>query len=236
MSTTMPSHFPAHSAAAETFSVGQTSPPSAWTVADVLSRVGNVPPERIRVNPAPGTATIQDVIDLDDHEDRLCELVDGILLEKAMGYEESNLAARIIFLVQVYLEKNNIGKIAGEAGMMEVLPNQVRIPDISFIRWERYRNRKNPKAGAPFMAQDLAIEIISPSNSKGEMERKLRDYFTAGVRLVWYIDPATRSAKTYTGPDQCVDVAENDSLSGGDVLPGFELPLKELFKQIEEPK
>jgi Uma2 family endonuclease len=236
MSTTTPTHFPAQPADLGTLSIGKTLTPSAWTVADVLARVGNVPPERIRVNPAPGTATIQDVIDLDDHQDRICELVDGILLEKTMGFEESNLALVLARKLGNYVEKHNLGTMAGEAGMMEILPNQVRIPDISFICWERYRNRKNPKSGAPFMAPDLAIEIISPSNSKGEMERKLHDYFTAGVRLVWYIDPATRSAKAYTAPEQCLEIAENGSLSGGDVLPGFELPLKELFKQIEEPK
>ncbi len=64
------------------------------------------------------------------------------------------------------------------------------------------------------------------------MQRKLRDYFTAGVRLVWYIDPGTRSAKSYTGENQCVEVAESQSLSGGDVLPGFELPLSELFAKV----
>jgi Uma2 family endonuclease len=236
MSTTTPTHFPAHPANLETLPIGKTLLPSEWTVADVLSRVGNVPPERIRVNPAPGTATIQDVIDLDDHQDCPCELIDGILVEKVMGFEESRLAMELAFILRSYLEQNQIGILAGEDGMMEILPHHVRIPDICFIRWERYRNRKNPKSGAPFMAPDLAIEIISPSNSKGEMDRKLRDYFTAGVRLVWYIDPATRSAKAYTAPEQCVEVAENGSLSGGEVLPGFELPLKELFARIEESK
>ena len=65
------------------------------------------------------------------------------------------------------------------------------------------------------------------------MERKLHDYFTAGVRLVWYIDPRTRSAKSYTAENQFVELAESQSLSGGDVLPGFELPLRELFAKVE---
>ncbi len=65
------------------------------------------------------------------------------------------------------------------------------------------------------------------------MQRKLRDYFAAGVRLVWYIDPRTRSAKSYTGENQCVEVSESQSLSGGDVLPEFELPLGELFAKVQ---
>jgi Uma2 family endonuclease len=61
------------------------------------------------------------------------------------------------------------------------------------------------------------------------MQRKLHDYFTAGVRLVWYIEPRTRTARAYTAEDQCVELGERDSLSGGEVLPGFELPLQDLF-------
>ena len=61
------------------------------------------------------------------------------------------------------------------------------------------------------------------------MERKLRDYFTAGVRLVWYIDPKTRTARVFVAPDAGTPVDENGSLSGGDVLQGFDLRMKDLF-------
>ena len=82
------------------------------------------------------------------------------------------------------------------------------------------------------MAPDLAIEVLSAGNTAAEMQRKLRDYFTAGVKLVWYIDPATRSAKSYTAEDKFIAVDESGSLSGGDVLPGFELPLGALFDKV----
>jgi Uma2 family endonuclease len=65
------------------------------------------------------------------------------------------------------------------------------------------------------------------------MQRKLQDYFAAGVRLVWYVDPRTRTATVYTGPEQCTLFGESDVLSGGDVLPGFGLPLRALFAEIE---
>ena len=61
------------------------------------------------------------------------------------------------------------------------------------------------------------------------MQRNLHDYFTAGVRLVWYIDPRTQTAKAFTAEDQCVDLSPQQSLSGGEVLPGFQLPLSDLF-------
>ena len=68
------------------------------------------------------------------------------------------------------------------------------------------------------------------------MDRKLHDYFTAGVQLVWYIDPDSRTARVYTSPEQCRVLTEDDSFSGGDVLPGFELPLRTLFADLEPPR
>jgi Uma2 family endonuclease len=67
------------------------------------------------------------------------------------------------------------------------------------------------------------------------MERKLRDYFAAGVRLVWYIDPRSRTARAYTSPDKGEELTDQGSLSGGDVLPGFELSLSDLFAEIDLP-
>lgn len=78
----------------------------------------------------------------------------------------------------------------------------------------------------------LAVEVLSPGNTEGEMQRKLRDYFAVGVRLVWTIDPVTRTARAYTSPEQGSSYTEAGRLSGGEVLPGFELPLRELFAEI----
>jgi len=89
------------------------------------------------------------------------------------------------------------------------------------------------KVPIPAMAPNLAVEILSEGNTPGEMERKLRDYFAAGVRLVWYIDPRSHTARTYTTPDKCEVLTEQGILSGGDVLPGFELSLAELFAEID---
>ena len=67
-------------------------------------------------------------------------------------------------------------------------------------------------------------------------KRKLREYFQAGVRLVWYIKPKTRTARVYTAEHEWTEIGPNDSLSGGTVLPGFELPLAQLFARIEGPR
>jgi len=214
--------------------VAASSPPIVWTtVADLFEQLGQVPPDRIRLVPTPGTATEQDVLDLVDHADCICELVDGVLVEKTMGYTESVLAGVIIRLLGGFVEEHNLGFVSGEAGMLRILPRQVRIPDVAFVSWERFPNGKLPKTPIPAVAPDLAVEVLSDSNTEGEMRRKLQDYFTAGVRLVWYVDPRTRTASVYTSPEQCMVFDENGTLTGGDVLPGFELSLKQLFAKID---
>jgi Uma2 family endonuclease len=82
----------------------------------------------------------------------------------------------------------------------------------------------------------LAVEILSQSNTEQEMDRELREYFQAGVELVWYIEPQSRTARVYTGVRGWTQIGPNDSLLGGEVLPGFALPLARLFARVEAPR
>jgi Uma2 family endonuclease len=208
--------------------------PANWTVADLVASLGGIPLDRIRVSPPFGTATEKDVLEVERQTGCPCELIDGTLVEKTMGYYESFLAARINHLIQMFLATHDLGIVLGADGTLRILPRQVRVPDVCFISWDRFPNRRLPAEPIPSLAPDLAIEVLSTSNTEGEMQRKLHDYFTAGVRLVWYIDPQTRSAKSYAAEDQLVTVDESGSLSGGDVLPGFELALSKLFAKVGE--
>ena len=205
----------------------QTS--TEWTFADVLTHLGGIPLERIRAYPPPGSATEKDVLEIESRTGRICELIDGVLVEKTMGYYESRLAAIIIHLIEAFLEGHDLGIVLAPDGTLQILPGQVRIPDVCFLSWEKFPDRELPRQPIPAVAPDLAIEVLSTSNTEGEMQRKLQDYFTAGVRLVWYIDPESRNAQAHTSPTESVTISEKQSLSGGDVLPGFELPLAELF-------
>lgn len=212
------------------------SPPTAVgdrTVADLLKRLGGVPPERVLLVPAPGTATEKDVVELDDHADRICELIDGVLVEKAMGTYESAVAIALAYFLKEHLRRRRLGVVLGEAGLLRILPGQVRVPDVAFVSWERLGTRKLPREPIWGVAPDLAVEVLSKGNPKGEMERKLRDYFAAGVRLVWYIDPKKRTAKSYTALDHCESIGEDGALSGGEVLSGFTLSLRDLFAEAE---
>lgn len=214
------------------------APPTEWTIADVQARLPGFPAHRIRIYPTPGTATERDVLEAEARSDRICELIDGTLVEKTMETYESMLAFALGYFLQRYLDTNNLGALAGEAGLLKILPGQIRAPDVSFIRWERLPGRHSPKAKPPIyaIAPDLAVEILSKGNTKAEMKRKLRDYFQAGVRLVWYIEPKTRTARAYTAVREWTEIGPNDSLTGGEVLPGFQLQLAQLFARVEGPR
>jgi Uma2 family endonuclease len=202
------------------------------TMADLLKDLGNISPRRIRMHPAPGTATERDVIRIHDRTDRLYELVDGVLVEKIMGYTESSLAMRLGSFLFNFAEEHDLGNVTGPDGTTRLMPRLVRIPDVSFVAWDRLPNRELPDEPIPDLAPDLAVEILSKGNTKGEMERKLREYFLAGVRVVWLVDPQTRTVQVFTASDQSVRLTEEQTLDGGDVLPGFTLPLRKLFARL----
>jgi Uma2 family endonuclease len=212
------------------------APPTEWTIADVQARLAGFPADRIRVYPTPGTATEQDVLDAEARSNRICELIDGTLVEKTMASLESALAAALIHFLYLYADTRTLGMVLAPDGMLKILSGQIRVPDVSFIRWERFPGRRPFKTPIFPVAPDLAVEILSKNNTAEEMDRKLHDYFTAGVRLVWYIEPATRTARAYTGVDQWSEVGVGDSLVGGEVLPGFALPLGQLFDWVDAPR
>ena len=207
-----------------------TESPPIETLADLLKRLGDIPPSRVLLRPYPGTATEKDVIAAAEApRKRLCELVDGVLVEKTVGYEESNLTQLLSYFLVGFVRQHDLGSILGPDGALRLVPGLVRIPDISFICWDRLPGRKHPKNAIPDLAPDLAVEVLSKGNTRKEMDRKLRDYFAAGARLVWYVDPKSRTVRVFTGVAQSVVLHEADVLDGGDVLPGFRLPLGELF-------
>jgi Uma2 family endonuclease len=199
------------------------------TAAELVQKLGNVPLERICLTPPPGMATERDLLAAMRRSDRLYELVDGTLVEKAMGLSESMIAAQIIRLIGNFATAHDLGIPAGADGAIRLLKGLVRMPDVSFFCWEKLPGRVLPAEPIP----DLAVEVISETNTPEEMERKLREYFLAGVRLVWMIDPRKRTAEVYTSPDApAASVAETQALDGGSVLPGFTLPLAELFAHL----
>jgi Uma2 family endonuclease len=206
---------------------------SIKTLADLLDRLGGVPLERIRFRPFPGTATVQDVIDIHRQEGKLCELMEGVLLEKVMGYNESSLAVFLAGLLNAFVIPRNLGLVTGPDGTMELMADLVRIPDVAFTSWQRLPGRQRPTDPVPFLAPNLAVEILSRSNTPGEMAVKRQDYFTAGVELLWEIDPNARTVAVYTSVADVTTLTAADILDAGLVLPGFTLPLQDLFAELD---
>jgi Uma2 family endonuclease len=203
------------------------------TLADLLERLGRVPLDRIRFCPPPGTATERDVLEIAAHEDRLCELVDGVLVEKPMGYGESVLAIFIGSMLGNFVRPRNLGHVTGEQGMVRLFPGLVRIPNVAFASWDRFPHRRWTGEPIPDLVPDLAVEVISESNTPAEMNIKVGEYFSAGVRLVWLIDPQSRTVTTFKGADDFRVLQVRDTLDGGNVLQGFTLSLSELFAELD---
>lgn len=204
------------------------------SLAELVERLGAIPLSRIRVRPVFGSATEEDVLKaLEAPRKRICELIDGVLVEKAMGYSESLLAALLITLIDRFVRPRNLGLVTAPDGTIRLWAGRVRIPDVSFTSWDRIPGRRRPEMPIPELAPDLAVEILSESNTRAEMQLKRADYFSVGVRLVWIIDPETRTAEVYTSPDSFQTLRETDTLDGGEVLPGFTMSLREFFAELD---
>jgi Uma2 family endonuclease len=158
-----------------------------------------------------------------------------MLLEKTVGALESYLAMRLGHLIQIFLDATNLGIVLGSQGMLRLAPGLIRIPDVSFISWGRFPEGTLPEESVWGLSPDLAVEIISPSNTREEMERKLRDYFDTGVHRVWYAYPDSREIRVYSAADAYETMGPGQTLDAGDVLPGFQLDVQAFFTKPGPP-
>ncbi|MEM6313674.1 MAG: Uma2 family endonuclease [Planctomycetota bacterium] len=208
---------------------------SGLTAADLfqLQRdLGGVPLERIIVHPLPGTATEDDVVRLDNHFDILAELVHGTLVRKTMGYREGLIEVLITTILTNYVRPKKLGVVAGSAGMLKMATGNVRIPDVSFVRREDLPNGQVPSEPVPLLRLSLAVEVLSQANTDDEMATKINEYFESGSELIWLVNPADRTVRIYDAPDapnRFRQITATDTLDGGNVLPGFEVKVAELF-------
>ena len=166
----------------------------------------------------------------------MCELVDGVLVEKALGFRESYFTAVLLRFLVDFVYQNNLGIVLTPDTTMKLFPDLIRAPDVSFFSWDRLPGGKVPEEPVPAVAPDLAVEILSKSNTRKEMDRKVGEYFASGVRLVWLIDPKKKTVQVYTDPQTKRTLHEQDTLDGGDVLPRLSLNLAEFFTPPNAPR
>ena len=203
------------------------------TLGELVRRFGNMPAQRIRFERIP--ATEFDVEELDSDEGRLYELVDSVLVEKVMALLESMIAVIISAELFRFIKGKSLGIVTGADGMMRLAPGLIRIPDVAFIRKAQFPGGRVGTDPIPDIHPDLAVEVLSPSNTVEELDEKLIDYFRSGTELVWYVEPDSRSVLVFTDPDRAnaVRLSVADTLDGGTVLPGFTLAVAALFAELD---
>jgi Uma2 family endonuclease len=178
-------------------------------------------------------ATVDDLWAL-SHTGQHCELVRGVIVEMTpAGNLHGIIALEIGFLLRTYVKAHDLGYVtAAETGfVLSAEPATVRAPDVGFIAKARMPQPIPEKyfPGAP----DLAVEVISPGDSATDTRDTVLDYLRAGTRLVWIIYPTLRSADVYRSTETAQLVNSDGTLDGGDVLPGFTLPLRDVFQSVE---
>ncbi len=161
------------------------------------------------------------------------ELWDGELRRvPSAGIEASSIAANLIFLILQVVRGKRLGVVTGADGSYLLFRDDGRdtvvVPDVAFIRWDRLPNGKMIKRYSP-VPPDLAVEVQSPTDEPGEMTAKRALYARAGLRLLWWVDPATRTVTVHRPGHTPVTLTETDTLDGADVLPGLTIPVAEIF-------
>lgn len=169
-------------------------------------------------------------------EDRLYEVVDGRVVEAMpMGAFETHCAGLLFLAIADHLRRHRIGRVEMEMLFrLSVERKLERRPDLAFVSYERWpAGRPIPRVAAWPVVPDLAVEVVSPSNSADHVMEKLVEYFAAGVRAAWVIYPIHGIIQVYDAVDRVSIMTPGGTLDGGIVLPGFRLPLVALFGDEE---
>jgi Uma2 family endonuclease len=177
---------------------------------------------------APRTMTIEEFSEFEG--DTPCDLIDGELVEMAAGARHGMIASAINIRIGIYLLEHIIGRtfMAETTFVLSVTGRTAVRPDAAFLRNERIPPPSELSNDVPY-APDLAVEVVSPSDRASAVNRKVQAYLEAGTLLVWVVDPIRQTVLSYSIDGRVRFYGATDTLDGGEVLPGFALPLTELF-------
>ncbi len=203
------------------------------TVVELAARVGPVPFYRVRTDPSPGTATEEDVLRIQCEEDRICELIDGVLVEKAVSDQTAGLASEIVRMLGNVVVPGRLGWIRGPDGFVRLFGTQLRAPDVSFVRRDQRAEQPLLDEGFSDVAPALAVEVCSPGNTVEELEQKRTEFFTAGTELFWIVYPDRQVIEVSTSSEGHTILGRDDTLDDGAVLPGFSVRVGDVFDAID---
>jgi Uma2 family endonuclease len=163
-------------------------------------------------------------IDAAEQRDRHFELIEGTVIEKMASFTPSRIAMRIGRFLANF--GDDIGYVTGADGSYILSPHDEFMPDVGFILRARLPTPPEREVEGP---PDLAVEVKSPTDNKRDMRMKAETYIRLGTRMVWLVFPDEQRVEVYLSGRDVIELAIDDVLEGGDVLPGFELPLRDLF-------
>lgn len=159
------------------------------------------------------------------------ELVKGELIRMApAGFLHGEVAMNIGARLHEHVKRNKLGSVyAAETGFVLAQdPDTVRAPDAAFIRQERVEKAEKTKGywiGPP----DLALEVVSPGDTVSEVEEKVAEWLDGGTRMVWVVSPKLHTVTVYRSLTDIVTLTQKDTLDGGDVVPGFQILVTDIF-------
>jgi Uma2 family endonuclease len=174
---------------------------------------------------------IEELARLPDGEEIL-ELRAGLLVAEPLpGFRHGRIAAAMAELLRAHVREHRLGVVLGNdtAFLLSRSPDTVRGPDVAFVAKERFE-RVGDVVGAFPGAPDLAVEVVSPAGAASDLRAKVEDYFAAGTRLVWLVDPADGTVTVHRAPSTPRVLSANDILDGQDVVPGFAIRVSEIFE------
>ena len=178
----------------------------------------------------PKLMTADELLALPRGDGRKYELIRGVLVEKVpTGRSHAVVVTLIAIVLGSFVLSRDLGEVhTGEPGyLLEIGPDTVRAPDVAWVAPDRI---PEGAVGYPNLAPDLVVEVKSPSNSYPEMRRKAEMWLSFGTRQVWVADPDTTTITVYrTGVDP-VELGEDDTIDGGDLLPDFTATVWSLFR------
>jgi Uma2 family endonuclease len=176
---------------------------------------------------------------LDPDAAKFYEVVEGQIVENPpMGARESILASFLQDLMGPFARSSRMGRVVTETlFLLDHSRKLKRRPDLAFVSAKRWSLKRSvPETESWHVVPDLAVEVISKTNTAYAVAKKIEDYFEAGVTVVWVIYPATSKIYVYGSPTRTRILELGDDLDGGEIIPGFSVPLSTLFGRKKKSK
>jgi Uma2 family endonuclease len=160
------------------------------------------------------------------------EVVNGeLVMSPKNNWYHGDICAELLTALRTFANAHKLGAVWDSSTGFWMANRNCRAPDISFVSRQRLAGFKRASKSFFPGAPDLAVEILSPNNTRAEIEERLRDFFASGTRLAWVINPETQSAEICRSLSERELVGSGGFLEGEDLLPAFRYPIADLFKE-----